>query len=215
MPRRFSDPFWRHRSNIRDVPRPQLHQTDTMLDATRDLLLESGTRAATIEAIAAASGAPIGTIYHRFGSRESLLTRLWMRAVYRSQASFVVAMEHPDPQEAAVAAALSLFDFCEQHPADARLLASFGREDLIGITPDGPLAEELAELNRPVERAVVALAKRLYGTRSRRALDRTLLVVFDLPYGASRRLLIEGRPLPRALRSDLETAVRRVIDEPL
>ena len=85
MPRRFSDPFWRHRSNIRDVPRPQLHQTDTMLDATRDLLLESGTRAATIEAIAAASGAPIGTIYHRFGSRESLLTRLWMRAVYRSQ----------------------------------------------------------------------------------------------------------------------------------
>lgn len=186
-----------------------------MLDATRDLLLESGTRAATIEAIAAASGAPIGTIYHRFGSRESLLTRLWMRAVYRSQASFVVAMEHPDPQEAAVAAALSLFDFCDQHPADARLLASFGREDLIGITPDGPLAEELAELNRPVERAVVALAKRLYGTRSRRALDRTLLVVFDLPYGASRRLLIEGRPLPRALRSDLETAVRRVIGDPL
>jgi AcrR family transcriptional regulator len=200
---------------MRDVPRPQLHQTDAMLDATRDLLLESGTRAATIEAIAAASGAPIGSIYHRFGSRESLLTRLWMRAVYRSQASFVVAMEDSDPREAAVAAALSLFDFCDQHPADARLLASFGREDLIGITPDGPLAEELAELNRPVERAVVALAKRLYGTRSRRALDRTLLVVFDLPYGASRRLLIEGRSLPRGLRSDLETAVRRVIDEPL
>ena len=186
-----------------------------MLDAARDLLLESGTRAATVEAIAGASGAPVGTIYHRFGSRESLLTRLWMRAVYRSQASFVAAMERPDAKDAAVAAALSLFDFCDEHPGDARLLASFGREDLIGVTPDGPLADELAELNRPVERALVALTKRLYGSRSRRALDRTLLITFDLPYGATRRLLTAGRPLSRGLRSDLETAVRRVIDEPL
>jgi AcrR family transcriptional regulator len=186
-----------------------------MLDAARDLLLESGARAATIEAIAEASGAPIGTIYHRFGSRESLITKLWIRAVSRSQASFVAALEQPYAREAAVAAALSLFDFCEEHPTDARLLASFGREDLIGVTPDGPLAEELREINRPVERAVVSLTNRLYGKRTRRALDRTLLAVVDLPYGATRRFLIAGRTLPAGLRSDLEAAVRRVLDEPL
>ena len=137
------------------MPRPQLHDTDVMLDAARRLLLTSGSRAATVEAIAEASGAPIGTIYHRFGSRQTLITKLWIRAVYRSQASFVAAMEDPDPKEAAVAAALSLFDFCDRHPADARLLASFGREDLIGVTPEGSLADELAALNRPVERSVV------------------------------------------------------------
>ena len=49
-------------------------------------------------------------------------------------------------------------------------------------------------LNRPVERAVVQLARRLYGRRSRAALDRTLLAVFDLPYGAARRHLISGAP---------------------
>jgi AcrR family transcriptional regulator len=186
-----------------------------MLDAARDLMLDDGAQAATVEAIAEASGAPIGSIYHRFGSRKALITRLWMRAVYRSQASFVAAMEQPDAKEAAVAAALSLFDFCQEHPADARLLASFGREELIGVTPAGPLADELKELNRPVERAVLALAKRLYGKRTRRALDRTLLAVFDLPYGATRRLLINGQRLPPALRRDLETAVRAVIDQPL
>src|SRR5215204_5291529 len=68
------------------MARPQLHPTDTMLDAARDLLLEDGSRSATIEAIASSSGAPTGSIYHRFGSRDALIARLWMRAVYRSQA---------------------------------------------------------------------------------------------------------------------------------
>jgi AcrR family transcriptional regulator len=190
-----------------------MHTTDAMLDAARDLLLEDGSRSATVEAIAGASGAPTGSIYHRFGSRDELVARLWMRAIYRSQASFLAALERPDAREAALAAALSIIDFCEEHPADARLLVSFRREDLIRAAPEGRLADELAELNRPVERAVVDLARRLYGTRSRAALDRTLMAVFDLPYGAARRYLISGARLPTGLRADLTRAVSAVLDQ--
>jgi AcrR family transcriptional regulator len=186
-----------------------------MLDTARALLLEEGSRSATVGAIAKASGAPIGTIYHRFGSRDELIARLWIRAVYRSQASFVAAMEREEPSEAALAAAMSIIDFCEQHPSDARLLASFRREDLLQAIPEGALAEELASLNRPVERAVVRLAQRLYGKRSRAALDRTLLAVFDLPYGAARRYLIAGSPLPPRLRDDLGRAIVAVLEAPL
>jgi AcrR family transcriptional regulator len=186
-----------------------------MLDAARDLLLGEGSRSATMEAIADASGAPTGSIYHRFGSRDELIARLWLRAVYRSQASFVAALERDDPREAALAAAMSIIDFCEEHPADAQLLVAFRREDLVKAIPDGPLAEELAVLNRPVERAVVGLARRLYGRPTRAALDRTLLAVFDLPYGAARRYLISGAPLPKALRADLSRAIAAVIDEPV
>jgi AcrR family transcriptional regulator len=195
------------------MPRPKLHPTDTMLDAARDLILEDGSRSATIEAIAGASGAPTGSIYHRFGSRDELITRLWMRAVYRSQASFVTALERQDAKDAALAAAMSIIDFCEEHPADAQLLVSFRREDLIRSAPEGPLADELADLNRPVERAVVHLARRLYGTRSRAALDRTLMAVFDLPYGAVRRYLISGARMPTGLRADLSRAVSAVLDQ--
>lgn len=197
------------------MPRPRLHPTETMLDAARDLLLAEGSPSATMEAIAAASGAPTGTLYHRFGSRDQLIARLWLRAVYRSQASFVAAMERDDAREAAVAAAMSIIDFCEEHPEDARLLASFRRDDLIRALPDGPLAEELHVLNRPVERAVVQLAQRLYGKRSRAAIDRTLLVVFDLPYGAARRHLVMKTPLPAYLRIDLSFAIRAVLDAPV
>jgi AcrR family transcriptional regulator len=194
------------------MPRPQVHPTDAMLDAARDLLLEDGSRSATIERIADASGAPTGSIYHRFGSRDELIARLWMRAVYRSQASFLTALEEPDAKKAALAAALSIIDFCEEHPADARLLVSFRRDDLIRSAPEGPLVDELAELNRPIERAVVDLARQLYGTRSRPALDRTLMVVFDLPYGAARRYLIAGTRLPTRLRGDVTAAINAVLD---
>jgi AcrR family transcriptional regulator len=197
------------------VPRPEIHPTETMLDAARELLLGEGARGATMEAIAEVSGAPTGSIYHRFGSRDQLLARLWIRAVYRSQASFVAAMERDDAKEAAIAAATSILDFCEEYPEDARLLVAFRREDLIKAMPEGPLADELKTLNRPVERAVLQLARRLYGTRRRAALDRTLLVTFDLPYGAARRYLMTGARLPPGLRADLVRAVDAVIDEPL
>jgi AcrR family transcriptional regulator len=186
------------------VPRPQLHPSDTMLDAARDLLLEGGSASATVEAIADVSGAPTGSIYHRFGSRNGLLTRLWIRAVYRSQAWFLAALEHEDARTAARAAAQSILEFCEQEPA----------EDLIRAAPSGQLTDELEELNRPVEAAIVSLARRLYGRPTRAALNRTVLAVFDLPYGAVRRYLIAGSKIPSGLGDDLARAVEAVLDEP-
>jgi len=184
-----------------------------MLDAARELLLEQGAGSATVEAIAGVSGAPTGSIYHRFGSRDELLAQLWLRAVYRSQASFLAALEAEDPRDAALAAAMSIVSFCETEPGDARLLASFRREDLIRTTTDR-LASELEEVNRPVERAVVDLARRLYGRPTRAALNRTLLAVFDLPYGATHRYLRMGAAIPRGLRADLEPAIVAVLGDP-
>ena len=182
-----------------------------MLDAARDLLLEQGSGSATVEAIAGLSGAPTGSIYHRFGSRDGLVARLWVRAVRRSQASFLAALDEDDPRAAALAAALSILEFCEQEPEDARLLVSFRREDLLRTAPSGQLADELEALNRPLEAAVVTLARRLYGRPTRATVNRTLLAVFDLPYGAARRHLIAGTELPPGLQDDVARAVRAVL----
>jgi AcrR family transcriptional regulator len=181
-----------------------------MLDAARDLLLHRGAGQATIEAIAGASGAPTGSIYHRFGSRDELLAQLWIRAVRRSQASFIAAIDLHDPERAALAGAMSIVDFCEEEPADARLLVSFRQEDLVRMTRGKP-PDELADLNRPIERAVVDLARRLYGRPTATNVNRTLLAVFDLPYGAVRRYLLAGDSFPRGLRKDLARAVTAVI----
>jgi AcrR family transcriptional regulator len=182
-----------------------------MLDAARDLLVDRGAHNTTMEAISTASGAPTGSLYHRFGSRDDLVARLWIRAVHRSQASFLAALEQHEPKQAAVAAGLSILDFCRESPADARLLVSFRYDELIRSAPSPAIAEELAVLNRPIERAVADLTKRLYGRASDRAVQRTILAVFDLPYGAVRRHLIAGKPPPRGLRADLERAVEAAL----
>jgi len=194
------------------VPRKTIHVPETLLDTARDLLLRDGARGATVEAISGASGAPTGSIYHRFGSRDELVTRLWIRAVRRSQSAFLEVVDLRDPAAAAVRAGLAVFDFCRTEPRDARLLVSFRYEDVVRDAAEGPLAEELRDLNRPVEAAVQDLARALYGRATRGAVDRVLLVVFDLPYGAVRRHLIAGGAPPERLRGVLARALGSAVD---
>lgn len=193
------------------VPRPRMHATDGILDAARDLVLVAGVGDASVSAISSASGAPIGSLYHRFGSQKGLLGQLWIRAVGRSQERFLAALEHPDPREAAVDAALAILAFCASEPADARMLVSFRREDLCRGAATAEFVRELGELNRPVERGMKDLAGRLFGRPTPAAVQRTALATFDLPYGAVRRHLVEGHRFPPALEQHVEAAVRTII----
>lgn len=196
------------------LARPRIHQPDTVLDHARDVVLKRGSRAATMEAIASASGAPMGSLYHCFNSRDELLARLWVRAVRRSQAAFRAAAQHPDPERAAVEAAFSIYDFCARERDDARLLVSMRREDLIQAELPAGLTRELKDLNHPVRQALERLARRLYERAGTEEFDRVLLATFDLPYGLARPYVIRGKTPPELRRRLLEAAVLAVIRAP-
>src|SRR4051794_34705132 len=132
------------------VPRPPLYSTDEILDAARELVLTGGARAATLDAIVAASGAPKGSIYHRFPTLHALLAAMGGRSVRRSQACFIAELELEDAYEAAVAAGLAIHDFALAHPGDARLLASLRRVDLVESVTDPQLSASLEGLNDPL-----------------------------------------------------------------
>ena len=194
--------------------RQRVHEPQAILDAARSLVLDKGASAATIGAIADASRAPVGSIYHSFGSRDALLARLWVRSVRRSQERFLAAIgDGPDPLADAVAAALSIYDFARDEPGDARLLASLRREDLVQIPLPPDVAADLAELNRPIAEAIGMLARRLFGSAGRQRVEQTMLATFDLPYGALRRHLVAGKRPPATLRRPLESAVRAALEK--
>jgi AcrR family transcriptional regulator len=195
------------------VGRPPLHTEEAILDAAQTLVLEGGARSATLNAIAQASGAPKGSVYHRFASLNELLAAMWARAVRRSQQAFIEALEEPDAMRAAVAAALSIYDFARREPADARLLASLRREDLIESVEAPRLQRELAELNRPLQDVLAELARRLFGDVTRDELERTVCAVVDLPIGAIRRHLIAGGQLPETIPDQLAAAVRAALGD--
>src|ERR1700684_2523670 len=97
---------------------PRKHETDVILDAARALVLAGGPRAASVAAIAKSSGAPAGTLYHRFGNRDGILTAAWLRALERFQAR-ALAANADTALESAVAMAITAVGFVRELPDDA------------------------------------------------------------------------------------------------
>ena len=184
-----------------------------MLDAARALLFRVGVENLTVQAIAEACGAPVGSLYNRFGSRRELLARLWLRAARKSQAAALPQFVQDDAVEVAVASARRVVTFAREEPEDARLLASFRREDLVGQELSPALLSELETLNNPVQVAYKQLCKRLYGDARNDRMRRMMLPVLDLPLAAIRRYVLGGRSVPAELEPLVERAARAILTD--
>jgi len=195
------------------VGRTERHPAGGILDAARELVLGEGLRAATVDRIVVASGAPKGSIYHRFGTVDDLLATMWLRAVRASQARFLASLEGEDAVTVGVAAALSLYDFAREEPDDAALLILLRQQDVGRHLRDAELSRQLATVNAPLERALEDLTTRLHGRATRAAVEQTVLAVVDLPLGAIRRHLLARRPPPPELREPLGRAVRAALPQ--
>lgn len=192
---------------------PRKHETDAILDATRALILTEGPRAASVAAIAKVSGAPAGTLYHRFGNRNGVVTAAWLRALERFQGR-VLAAAADDPVDEAVAMAVAAVEFARDLPDDARLLLALRPGDLVDGDPDPSLQETLAVMNAPLISRLHDVTRRLYGDPGDEGGDRRLDVVtravVDLPYAVIRRHARDDR-LPPWLADDLAVAVRALL----
>ncbi len=184
---------------------PRKHETDVILDAARALVLGGGPRAASVAAIAKASGAPAGTLYHRFGNRDGILTAAWLRALERFQARALAAGgETPADTalETAVAMAVAAVSFARELPDDARLLLTIRPTDLLDDEPDAAFRDTLAAMNAPLTERIAILARQLYGNTAPRSLDAVARAVADLPYAVVRRHAHDD-PMPAWLEDDV------------
>ena len=192
---------------------PRKHETDVILDATRALVLAHGPRAASVAAIAKASGAPAGTLYHRFGNRDGVVTAAWLRALERFQSrALAAAADTPADTglETATAMAVAAIGFARELPDDARLLLTIRPDDLRDGQPDAAFRQTLAAMNAPLIERVRELAAQLYGSSDPRALDAVNRAVADLPYAVVRRHARED-PMPDWLESDVAAAARALL----
>ena len=190
---------------------PRKHDTDGILDAARTLVLRDGARAASVAAIATESGAPVGTLYHRFGSRDAVLAAAWLRALARFQEGVLAAAAESDSLEAAVAMATTQIRFARRHPDDVRLLLAIRRSDLLDADPDDTFRAQLATMNAPLDAALLRLTRALRGRPDARARDAVVRAVVDLPNAAVRRHLRGEGAIPRWLDGDVAAAVRSLL----
>jgi AcrR family transcriptional regulator len=180
-----------------------------ILDAARALVLAGGPRAASVAAIAKESGAPAGTLYHRFGNRDGILAAAWLRALERFQ-SRAIAAEAQTPADTAVAMAVSAISFARELPDDARLLLTIRPGDLLDGEPDAKFQQTVAEMNAPLVDKVRELAQQLYGTSDPRAIDAVSRAVADLSYAVVRRHA-HDEPMPTWLEADVAASARAML----
>src|SRR5947209_17532904 len=108
------------------MARPKFADRD-FLDAALAIAAERGPLAATVGAIAERLGAPVGSFYHRFASRDVLLGELWLRTVLDFQQGITAALDAGD----GLRAALHTPAWVRGHPDEARLLLPYHRDDFV------------------------------------------------------------------------------------
>lgn len=172
-------------------------------------MLDGGPRAASVAAIAKASGAPAGTLYHRFGNRDGILTAAWLRALERFQTR-ALAADGDTPADTAVAMAVSAVGFARALPEDARLLLTIRPGDLLDDEPDAAFQQTLATMNAPLTQRVADLARQLYGNNKARSIDAVARAVADLPYAVVRRHAHDD-PMPAWLEGDVAASALAVL----
>jgi AcrR family transcriptional regulator len=162
-----------------------------------------------VAAIAEISGAPTGSIYHRFSSVDELLARLWIRAARRAQDALLDGLPGENP-DGIVEGALAVYDFCLREPEDALLLASFALTDFDQADLPADVEKQLASVNEPISPVYAALAKALGGAD---AFDAVQLILVDLPFGTARRHIQARTAPPPERRALLAKAISAILHE--
>jgi AcrR family transcriptional regulator len=193
------------------MPRaPQFDQAQ-ILDAAERLIARRGPSRATIGAIAQAVGAPTGSIYHRFDSRDVLLAEVWLRAATAFQAAFFERLAGPAAREAGLVAALYMAQRVRERPREARLLLLHRREDFVDRGWPATMRHRAEQLGRQVETELRAFSSRLCGRQDARTVRSIAYALVEAPVAAVRRHVAAEESPPAYVDGLIRTTYEAVI----
>lgn len=184
------------------VPMPaQKFTPDGILDAAADEVVLRGS-AITIGDVSRRLEAPSGSIYHRFGSRQELLVRLWLRSIRRFHRAYLAAGDRDDPDQALMAMAVCVAEFSADHPTDASCMTLYRQTRLVDSAPDS-CRDEVRDINADVQRRLAELTAARYPDASDRHRTLVRVAAIDSPYGLVRPYIETGVPgwLPEIVRA--------------
>ena len=192
------------------MARPAKFSTEQILETAAQLVAERGPSRTTVTSIAERIGAPTGSIYHRFVSRDLLLAQLWVRTARHAQAGFIAALADDDLDRAVSKAAGHIPRWARENFDDAIVMLLYRREDLAQRWPE-EMGDVVAELGDSVLQAVRSFTRRWYGKASRSNVEAVTFALLDIPYAATRRHLARGEAPPVSIEPLVERAARAVI----
>jgi AcrR family transcriptional regulator len=178
----------------------------SFLGAARDLIAERGPEAVTVDSVAERIGAPKGSFYYRFASRDALLGEVWLKTVLAYQEGFVAAIETGEGLQAA----LHTPAWARRHLDDARLLMLYSRHDFVHGDWPAALRRGVDDQAQRFEDCLRAFARRVFGHAGRAEMRRSAFVLAEVPIAAVKPHL-QRRERPPQLVDELITKTYRAI----
>jgi AcrR family transcriptional regulator len=186
--------------------RPARFDEARILAGATHVSAEVGPQNLTIAAVAERAGAPVGSIYHRYASRDEILAAVWLELVEAFQARFLAMLAAADPVEGGLAAVRYVCGWVRRHPREARLLMLHRREDFAAARWPARYRRRAAALASQAERSLRRYALRLAGRARAAELRHVRFALVDLPTAALTRDIEAGvAPSPAVQRLLLDT----------
>jgi AcrR family transcriptional regulator len=167
-----------------------------MTGAALRLVADRGPAAVTVSALAREVGAPTGSIYHRYRSRDQLLAELWLDVVEQFQSDFVATLAQARDLAGAVSTARFMVSWSREHPLESRLLLLHRRQDFMDGAWPAELAGRAAALEPQLGAALRAFGELAFGKADAPTMARLRYALLDAPFGAIRPYVQSQKRMP-------------------
>jgi len=155
-----------------------------IIDAALQIIAEEGLKALTMQSIAEKIQAPIGSIYHRFHSRDELLAELWINIAKPFQEDFLATLNNNGLQ-----AALFTLQWVRTYPKESHVLLLYRREELSSGDWPEDFKQKVADLSSQLDDGIHSFIKRFFGRVTKNNIQRTVFALIDVPFAAVKRSL--------------------------
>lgn len=188
------------------MPRRLFEDAD-FLAAARNLAAAGGPASVTVTSVSERLGAPVGSFYHRFASRDVLLANMWLGTALAFQDGFVAAIKAGD----GLAAALHTPIWVRSHFEEARAFLLYHRDDFAHGNWPQELKDQVVRQGRRVDAAYKRLARDTFGGASANELRLARFVLADVPKAAVGPYLRQGISPPSMVDEMIETNYHAIV----
>lgn len=190
------------------MARPKFADAD-FLDAALAIAAERGPPAVTVSAIAERLGAPVGSFYHRFASRDVLLGELWLRTVLDFQQGITAALDSGD----GLRAALHTPTWVRSHLDKGRLLLLYHRDDFLQRGWPETVRDGVAAQTARMEAAFAQFARLIFGRAGKDETRRAQFLIAEMPVGVVRQHLQRREKPPPIVDELIRITYRAVVSD--
>jgi AcrR family transcriptional regulator len=169
-------------------------QHEEFLNAAVQIIAKDGLGALTIAVLAKRINAPVGSVYHRFSSRDALLAELWLNIIESFQNEFLKIL-----QENGLQATLSCLQWVRTHPNEARIMLLYRMHDLTSGEWPQDMQKRAQRLDKELHEGISAFIKKQFGTVTKENTDRAIFAIYDAPIGIIRRYLRDNKIPPTSI----------------